>query len=236
MSSSLRLIAPLILLSACGGSFTSSGGDAGSAGASKAGAGNGVGGASGLAGAAALGGATVGGAGNGSGGAVAMREPAKHRALAESCGPRSTAGPSPGQGDAAPLPLTCVVDTDCVGGPNGRCLSGRIGRYCSYDTCFEDRDCGSRSVCMCGASTGASNRCLTESACQVDADCPNSWCSPTFGSCGNYSGVIGYACHTPKDECVDDTDCGANSNGSGAYCMHEPMLAHWICSTAQCVG
>jgi hypothetical protein len=179
-----RLLLPLILLSACGGSVDTPDGP---------------------------------------------REPVIHRVTEVTCGARPADA-----GDVIPSPPTygeCETAAQCTSGLNGRCVVDRGGFSCDYDLCFEDDDCGSGSVCRCGNPGGEGNRC-TQAGCRVDADCPGSWCSPTFGTCGNYSGVVGYACHTQKDECVDDADCA----GSGGYCWYSPMVAHWLCSTANCVG
>lgn len=159
--------------------------------------------------------------------------PAKHRPRQVVCGT-----PPPGGGGASsagqqPAPEMCSVDSDCQTGPNGRCIFGRIGQYCTYDECFRDGDCASGEVCMCGASTGTGSHC-SQAGCRTDSDCPGSYCSPTFGTCGNYSGVIAYQCHTSKDTCIDDADCA--STGVGAYCMYDPMVAHWVCSSSQCAG
>ena len=126
-----------------------------------------------------------------------------------------------------------MVDVDCKSGPNGRCISGRIGTYCTYDACFTDENCDPGAVCMCGMESGTGNHC-SQPGCRVDADCPGSWCSPTFSSCGTFSGVVGYACHATADECVDDADC--TSTMKGIYCMYSPMVAHWVCSSSQCAG
>ncbi|HEX7670240.1 MAG TPA: hypothetical protein VF395_11680, partial [Polyangiaceae bacterium] len=260
-SPSYRLV-PLVVLWAigCGGTFETRGGEADSGGSSGAGGGSaggnggasggvssgGAGASSGGGGASAGGKIGSGGAGGGRGGGgggqggsggKVTAEPTKHRPVAIGCGARP-APPPAGAGGAANGPQpplqTCTVNSDCTQGPNGRCVSGRVGPHCSYDACFADADCGKGSVCLCGTPDGASNACLGQ-GCQVDADCPNSWCSPTFSSCGLYSGVVSYACHTAQDECVNDTDCGTPP-GTGGYCMFDPMVSHWICSTSQCVG
>lgn len=73
--------------------------------------------------------------------------------------------------------------------------------------------------------------------CRTDSDCANGgYCSPTLGQCGNYTGVIGYYCHTPSDECTDDSDCTGNPTSGPGYCMYSPEVAHWLCSYSHCVG
>ena len=163
----------------------------------------------------------TGGAPNGSGG-YRPHPPAYHRATADPCPPSSVQKPPP------PSVPICASDADCNGYlPGGRCVSGG----CAYD-CMSDRDCGT-GVCRCNGSASGDHVC-TWAACHIDADCPGSYCSPTFGTCGNYSGVIDYRCHTPEDECTDDSDCGAM--GLAGYCMYEPLVSHWVCRDMHCVG
>jgi hypothetical protein len=70
--------------------------------------------------------------------------------------------------------------------------------------------------------------------CRVDASCgAGGYCSPSLGSCGNYGGVVGYYCHTPKDKCVDDADCAAQGGGD---CRYDQASGAWACATTQCVG
>lgn len=130
---------------------------------------------------------------------------------------------------------TCHTDADCndaTMGSNGRCVYGRIGPHCDYDTCFADADCASNEACLCDGSDGGGNTCVPAS-CHVNADCTGGLdCSPTFGSCGLYSGYVGYRCHTATDTCTTDADC----TGVGAYCAYDETSAHWACSSTQCAG
>lgn len=126
----------------------------------------------------------------------------------------------------------CESHEECAEGDNGRCLPNRGGNFCSYDRCFSDDDC--TGPCICGNTDTAPNSC-TAGGCQIDADCgPLSWCSPTFGDCGDFGGVVAYECHTAEDECTDDVDCA--DEGPGAYCRFSDEASHWVCSTLQCVG
>ncbi len=257
MSWFLRL-APLALMSACGGTTLTRSGDGGAGGSG----GPGVGGSGAVeTGGRSAGGAVSGGGGatHGSGGVVSgaggsipgsggsvpgsggsmlgsggkMHEPTKHRPAEVPCGTRPNDGGSSDAG-APPSIETCAVDGDCSHGFNGRCISGRIGLHCTYDVCFGDGDCAEGAICMCSSAMSQGSHC-SQPGCRIDADCPGSWCSPTFSSCGTYSGVIGYQCHTKADECTNDTDCAAGTSGA-PYCMYEPMVAHWICSSSQCAG
>ena len=108
---------------------------------------------------------------------------------------------------------------------------------CMYDQCTRDVDCEEGGVCECGKGLGGTNVCLNDSGCQVNADCGVAgYCSPTFGDCGDYSGVIAYQCHTPQDECIDDADCGADENGWGSYCAYSPRSGRWQCEDSHCAG
>jgi len=78
----------------------------------------------------------------------------------------------------------CTEDSDCTGGPNGRC-----GQWipppvlaCNYDECFRDSDCDGGTPCECRASTASSapNQCLGGGNCTVDSDCgAGGYCSPS---------------------------------------------------------
>jgi hypothetical protein len=141
----------------------------------------------------------------------------------------------------------CTSDRDCTAGMNGRCFSG--GRIaicqCSYDTCTTDADCTKvGGPCECRPDTqpgqgivapmpSPANVCKAGN-CQTDASCgPGGYCSPSLGTCGNFGGVVGYYCHTPKDKCVDDTDCAAQGGGD---CRYDTTTGAWACATSQCAG
>lgn len=165
------------------------------------------------------------------------RVPVKHRATATSCPTDRPPGVTMGSGGAS----ACMNDNDCKDaskGQNGRCVFSRIGSTCTYDTCFDDSTCGGK-VCECRTAatmaSAATNHCLSEGNCRTDADCgAKGACSPSFGSCGNYTGVVAYYCHTSKDACLDDADCAAS--GASAYCAYNAAAGAWQCSTSQCVG
>lgn len=169
------------------------------------------------------------------------RVPRVHRASRETCSP--TRPPSSCDNLGGGAPNMCSADSECTEGTNGRCVGNpHDGCRCNYDVCASDTDCTTGGPCACRLATrGASgaNVCLGGN-CQIDADCgAGGYCSPTFGSCGDYSGVVGYRCHTPQDECVDDEDCaGADAGflGQRPYCMYAPEVGRWRCSNSACAG
>ncbi|MBK8171620.1 MAG: hypothetical protein IPK60_14905 [Sandaracinaceae bacterium] len=130
---------------------------------------------------------------------------------------------------------TCMSDVECTDGINGRCSgNGHDGWRCTYDECFADTDCPAMNICSCdGASRSGANICVVGN-CQTDSDCGTGFCSPTLGSCGHYLGPVGWYCHTCADTCINDSDCSGDAGGG--YCAFDPIVGHWGCQTAECVG
>jgi hypothetical protein len=136
----------------------------------------------------------------------------------------------------------CSSDSSCTdGGANGRCVeSGGGVLYCSctYDTCADDAACPTGSTCACHGSPyvgGAGNTC-TPGNCRVDADCGGGagYCSPSYdvNSCGS---LAGYYCHTPDDQCVDDSDCASSTMGP-QICAYSTTTARWQCHQQEFCG
>lgn len=170
------------------------------------------------------------------------RVPERHRASADACTTERPTGSCNGNPNTMP-PFMCQADTQCTMGTNGRCVgNGHDGCRCNYDVCRTDSECNLGGPCECRlASRGASgaNTCLPGN-CRVDADCgAGGFCSPTLGSCGDYTGTVGYYCHTANDQCTDDSDCAgfdAGFVGQRPYCMYSRETSRWVCSNAGCVG
>lgn len=159
--------------------------------------------------------------------------PGHHRPAAVECDNVRSDAPS----HAEPEFADCVNHDECTAGANGRCVgNSHDGWYCTYDECFNDSECPG-SICGCDAGFRSDhNICFREGNCIIDADCGDSgYCSPSFGDCGNYSGVVGYFCHTSGDECLNDSDCGTDEPW-GAYCAYNKVAGKWVCSDAQCAG
>jgi hypothetical protein len=92
---------------------------------------------------------------------------------------------------------------------------------------MHDTDCSAGEVCACHGSaflTGG-NACIAGN-CRVDSDCgPGSFCSPSMSP--NCGGLLGYFCHTPQDQCVNDIDC----TGYGPQvCTYSTSSASWQCA------
>lgn len=109
----------------------------------------------------------------------------------------------------------CCHDSDCPG-PYPYCSWGRC-----TPGCLSDADCPEQSVCVCGDPIG---RCVSAS-CTSDADCP-----PDFPCSAGTFFHGGFACQSPCDQCLLDSDCRAGSLGQcslpgadlGRYCLILP--------------
>ena len=163
-----------------------------------------------------------------------------------SCGPTKPAGPplqhrttAVACGLSAPFPnaSSCTSDAGCGTIPvQQTCLpypDAGGAAFCNSDQCFTDSDCKkSGGPCGCSVSTqqlGIHNLCY-EGNCQTDTDCgAGGYCSPSPDTYCNHLGsppVYDYYCHTPKDECTNDSDCA--SCGAGAYCA-VTSAGFWQC-------
>lgn len=161
--------------------------------------------------------------------------PLKHRASHEACSDKDTPAPSTmTYGPKLPTPLgpACKTKADCKDKPNGRCAAG----HCTYDGCYEDKDCtGSGTVCTCEQDGQRGYYCKAGN-CAIDADCSETgYCSPTWSTeCGAFLGVVGWYCHTKKDECVNDSEC--QKGKEQGYCAYDGEKKYWRCGYGHCVG
>jgi hypothetical protein len=160
---------------------------------------------------------------------AATRVPLNHRPDDSQCLAPAPAGDCTGQ----PGPgAQCSQDSQCTTGSNGRCINQNsggplIGCRCTYDECTSDTSCALGDVCACHGSAysdGAGNVCVPGN-CRVDSDCgAHGYCSPTAAmGCGE--ATAGYYCHTPTDQCIDDSDCG----GSLSTCAWSSSDSRWEC-------
>lgn len=167
-----------------------------------------------------------------------LPEPKRHRPTATACDPtRPPTAPEPSAAG-------CKTDLECAGdggAANARCVFDLLAgkNVCSTDECASDAACGPSRVCACRlAPSFGANRCLN-AACRTDGDCGvvgKGWCSPSgddvFANCPlPEPGSLGYFCHQPQDECVDDDACG---DGGTRRCLFSPSKGHFACVTLVC--
>lgn len=109
---------------------------------------------------------------------------------------------------------------------------GALECSCTYATCAGDSSCPTGQTCACAGSpyTGGSDNTCVQGNCRVDADCEggSGYCSPALNanSCGS---ILGYYCHTPNDQCVNDTDCQDTTMGP-QVCTYAPTDGRWECA------
>jgi hypothetical protein len=124
----------------------------------------------------------------------------------------------------------CHADSACTAGAEGRCIEttgGAVTCVCTYDQCASDASCATGQTCACHGSPythGQGNTCV-QGNCRVDSDCgPGGYCSPAdnSSSCGS---LLGYYCHTPGDQCIDDSDC----KSSLQVCTYVASAGNWEC-------
>jgi len=130
----------------------------------------------------------------------------------------------------------CTGDSDCTGNTPCACRSSSsdtAANTCATESnCRVDADCGPGGFCS-PSLLGSPCQCISESFCQPgsgggcsetgpDGVTKSVPCSCT-GNCGP-----GYFCHTPKDSCVDDSDCASGK------CNFEVTSKLWMCTLMIC--
>jgi hypothetical protein len=137
-------------------------------------------------------------------------------------------------------PGECSSDAQCSdAGKDGRCVEqggGAVYCACTYDACSHDTDCPTGKTCACHGSPydGPLGNACVPGDCRVDADCgAGGYCSPTMSNQG-CGGLGGYYCHTPQDQCIDDSDC-PSSNGLGV-CTYDTTAKYWRCTVQLLCG
>jgi hypothetical protein len=130
-------------------------------------------------------------------------------------GPSTFGGPSPG---GPPLQHFAVAVT---------CSRGDAGNACSTS-----KDCATGTTCSCGDFSQTPNSGCVQSNCSVDSDCgANGYCSPSLIQEDCNGASEGIFCHTAKDQCNSDSDCG------DLHCMYIETEAKWMCSNlSACAG
>lgn len=178
----------------------------------------------------------------GPGPTVAPRAPSSHRASGSVC--PSARGPVSPDASLCTAPAdsglcTCATDSDCTGGPNGRCTRNiptpgapasadyGEGTSCSYDECFRDSQCddgGAACTCRASGILTEANVCLPAGNCAVDSDCgPGGYCSP--------SALEGCSCWGP---CASDDGGGCSESTGGGPPVAIPCVCSIPCSGYFC--
>jgi hypothetical protein len=142
---------------------------------------------------------------------------------------------------SAPISATpCDAAADCPAVAHVACVAyddAGAARFCNADICHLDSDCADGGVCLCGSDPTAttlatSNVCLVPGNCRLDSDCVSTkvpYCSPSSVGCGT---TFSYYCHTPNDDCRNDTDCRDDQ-----FCQYDPGGPKWTCVSADgCEG
>jgi hypothetical protein len=84
-------------------------------------------------------------------------------------------------------------------------------------------------VCACRVPILYAENACFHGDCQVDADCPGSYCSPSAldSEPGDFpAGSVGFFCHTASDGCTDDADCPGDRYEA---CTFDAAQARWRC-------
>jgi hypothetical protein len=139
---------------------------------------------------------------------------------------------------SAPLAATpCDAASECPAVAHVACVpydDAGTPSYCNADVCNVDSECADGGVCLCGSDSTPTtattqNVCLAAGNCRVDSDCTRvPYCSPSSVGCG---ATFAYYCHTPSDECGNDTDCRDDQ-----FCQYSPSAAKWTCVNAGACG
>jgi hypothetical protein len=117
----------------------------------------------------------------------------------------------------------CQGDAECTAAPGGYCARS-IRTSCVYNEC--DDACGPNARCECQYV-----RTCVPADCFSDAECGAGFrCEGTLDvQCGNLYPPVGYHCHTARDECQSDAECGMGN------CVFDPALSAWSCRTLNCL-
>ena len=138
--------------------------------------------------------------------------------------------PTSGGADCSNSDGQCSSDAECQGMGRGICaqthhLTGLCG--CFPGLCFQDSDCMGGSICEC--TSEGYGRCV-QSACTDDAACPAGQACASATVVGGCSSTTQFACTSPQDQCLADSDCGTGNqcvlqNGARAcmpQCVQHP--------------
>jgi hypothetical protein len=132
----------------------------------------------------------------------------------------------------------CARNDDC---PSGACLCRESSESSAANECFDagdcrlDSDCGPGGFCSPSLIGFGFCSCPTYDLC-TDAG-PETGCSVSIDGgppmsvpclCGNTCALPGFYCHTPCDECTNDSDC------DHGFCLFDAREHRWACLIAAC--
>jgi hypothetical protein len=164
-------------------------------------------------------------------GVASSKVPLEHRPVPAQCSQPRAAGATACN---APIDAGCGgSDQSCTAGLDGRCTclltasSTTEDERCTYDDCLADSDCGN-GVCYClfidSSHFSWRNVCLTRGNCTVDSDCGSGgYCSLSDSGWAPAQSF----CHTPQDECVNESDCMDVPNTDS--CAYDAGKGLWTC-------
>jgi hypothetical protein len=132
----------------------------------------------------------------------------------------------------------CANDDGCTGGPcscRDSAASAEANRCFDAGNCRVDADCGAGGYCSPSLIGFGFCECPTEDLCVDAGDGTGCFVSYDGGLpiavrcvCGNTCAAPGFYCHTPCDECTNDTDC------AGGSCLFDAREHRWACRLALC--
>jgi hypothetical protein len=131
----------------------------------------------------------------------------------------------------------CTSDSDCSGNVPCACRASSADATANTcqtaSNCRVDTDCGSGGFCS-PSLVNNNCQCFSESFCTAadQGSCaetgPDGILKAVPCSCGGNCGH-GFFCHTAKDGCLDDSDCG------GGLCTFDLNAQAWVCAQG-CIG
>jgi hypothetical protein len=121
----------------------------------------------------------------------------------------------------------CHADSECPSGQMCACIA--TGNACiaiAQGSCLTDSDCGACGFCSLNlVECGMSHKfCGDVGSCEGYAGIADGWVSTGCNSFCSGRCTQGYFCHTPQDNCTDDSDCGVAS-----HCAFASVFQSWMC-------
>jgi len=158
-------------------------------------------------------------------GIVTCDSGARVRESVEQCG---SSLPRPEAQTATLVTGGCMYDSDCTEQANGYCAVNNFvggdatGAYCYYG-CTSDAECGEGLICVCGDPIGH----CAQANCKSDSDCGSGLHCASYDTSSGCD-IEGFACQSPKDECLTNADCG------GVICRLDETKGARVCGGGGC--